>query len=231
MSWIITGSQKTINGTLTVGQPYGGGYFAGYISHTADGNPTHALIVAPSSTGASGGGYPLTTNFEWALDQNAGDGINYSTTTIGSVANATFDGAATMTVLKNIGISNFPAAEFCALLSIGGFTDWYLPSRHELDIAYFNLKPTSSPNSIFAGLNSYAVPTRTVNYTENYPSSTSVAIFRTSSEAFPSNTHWTSTELSPSNATAIYMGNGSVTSGYLGKVTPLLVRAFRKVPI
>jgi hypothetical protein len=32
---------------VKVGEAYGGGFFAGYISHTADGNPTHALIVAP----------------------------------------------------------------------------------------------------------------------------------------------------------------------------------------
>jgi hypothetical protein len=30
-----------------------------------------------------------------------------------------------------------PAAEFCVNLSIGGHTDWYLPARYELDIAYF----------------------------------------------------------------------------------------------
>jgi hypothetical protein len=41
---------------VKVGEAYGGGFFAGYISHTADGNPTHALIVAPRATGATGTG-------------------------------------------------------------------------------------------------------------------------------------------------------------------------------
>jgi hypothetical protein len=40
------------------------------------------------------------------------------------------------------GIDDHPAAQFCVNLSIGGFTDWYLPARYELDIAYFNLKPS-----------------------------------------------------------------------------------------
>jgi hypothetical protein len=48
-----------------IGEAWGGGYFAGYISHTADGNPTHALIVAPRATGATGTGYTLTTNLQW----------------------------------------------------------------------------------------------------------------------------------------------------------------------
>jgi hypothetical protein len=37
-----------------IGFPMAGGYFAGYISHTANGVPTHALIVAPRATGATG---------------------------------------------------------------------------------------------------------------------------------------------------------------------------------
>ena len=50
---------------LVIGQAFGGGYFAGYISHTADGNPTHALIVAPRATGATGTSYKRTRNLEW----------------------------------------------------------------------------------------------------------------------------------------------------------------------
>jgi hypothetical protein len=51
MSWLITPQQPI---PAVIGEPFGGGYFAGYISHTADGNPTHALIVAPRATGATG---------------------------------------------------------------------------------------------------------------------------------------------------------------------------------
>jgi hypothetical protein len=36
-------------------------------------------------------------------------------------------------------------------LSIGGHTDWYLPARYELDIAYFNLKPGTRVNDTQAG--------------------------------------------------------------------------------
>jgi hypothetical protein len=36
---------------VKVGEAYGGGFFAGYISHTADGNPTHALIRLTTQAG------------------------------------------------------------------------------------------------------------------------------------------------------------------------------------
>jgi len=85
MSWIITGTQKTILGLpqdQIIGQPLEGGYFAGYISHTADGNPTHVLIVAPKATGATGTGYTLTDNLQ---------SKTVATTTPGT--SSTFDGA------------------------------------------------------------------------------------------------------------------------------------------
>ncbi len=45
-----------------IGDAYGGGYFAGYISHTADGVATHRLIVAPRLNGATGTGYTISTD-------------------------------------------------------------------------------------------------------------------------------------------------------------------------
>ena len=37
-----------------IGDAYEGGFFAGYISHTANGVATHGLIVAPSASGYNG---------------------------------------------------------------------------------------------------------------------------------------------------------------------------------
>lgn len=229
MSWVITGTQKTVNGILTLGQSYGGGYFAGYISHTADGNPTHALIVAPKATGASGSGYQ-NSSLAYALNQNAGNGTNYSSSSIGTVANGAFDGAANMAVFVSIGIANFPAAEFCKNLTIGGFTDWYLPSISELDIAYFNLKPTTDANSVSWGVNAYAVPKRSSNYTASFPAQTNIQLFSTGSEAFAFSTqHWSSTQ---GNAT---LGNTHFPNigaqGFPSKTTSFPVRAFRKIAL
>jgi hypothetical protein len=228
MTWQITGKQKF---PAVIGEPFGGGFFAGYISHTADGNPTHALIVAPRATGATGGGYTLTTNPKWAdetVDVPAHD------TLIG--ASSDFDGKANTDLMMSLiadstySAGAFPAAQFCADLSIGGHTDWYLPARYELDIAYFNLKPGTGANNTNWGSNIYSVPKRDNNNTANYPQQTYVTAFNTSAEAFSAVGHWSSTETG-----AISAWNLNLTSGGQGSLfkpdTLRRVRAFRKLAL
>jgi hypothetical protein len=216
MSWQVTGKQKF---PAVIGEPFGGGFFAGYISHTADGNPTHALIVAPRATGATGTGYTLSTDLQWKTA---------NTTTAGTTSN--FDGAANTAAMDTAGIADHPAAQFCADLSIGGHTDWYLPARYELDIAYFNLKPSTQANNTNWGSNIYSVPKRDNNNTANYPQQTYVTAFNTSAEAFVAGTHWSSTEASATNAWRLNLGVGF--QGSFGKTDFLdRVRAFRKLAL
>jgi hypothetical protein len=229
MSWQVTGTQKF---PAVIGEPFGGGFFAGYISHTADGSPTHALIVAPRETGATGTGYTLTTNPQWA-DQNVA--VPASSTLIG--ASSVFDGKANTDLMMSLiadstySAGAFPAAQFCADLSIGGFSDWYLPSRWELDIAYFNLKPSTANNSTSWGANDYSVPKRTANYTLTYPQQTYVTAFNTTTEAFVAANHWSSTEFSASNAWALNLTNGNQSDGGFKTLTSRRVRAFRKLAL
>jgi hypothetical protein len=215
MSWLITGAQPF---PAVIGEEFGGGFFAGYISHTADGNPTHALIVAPIATGATGTGYTLTTNAQWKTTQ---------TTTTGTTSS--FDGAANTAAMVTAGIADHPAAEFCVNLSLGGFTDWYLPARFELDIAYFNLKPSTATNSTSWGTNDYSVPKRTANNTLTYPRQTYVTAFNTSTETFVAATHWSSTEVDASSGWTLTFSNGGQVS--LSKTGNLRVRAFRKLAL
>jgi len=217
MSWIVTGTQKF---PAVIGEPFGGGFFAGYISHTADGNPTHALIVAPEATGATGTGYTLTTNLQWKTT---------NTTTADTTSD--FNGAANTAAMVTAGIANHPAAEFCVNLSIGGFTDWYLPSRYELDIAYFNLKPSTGANITLWGINDYSVPKRTVNYTATYPAQTYVTAFNTSTEAFSTGTHYTSTESSALNAWVFQFSSGNQVSTNSKTRTDRPIRAFRRIAL
>jgi hypothetical protein len=215
MSWVITGSQPF---PAVIGEPFGGGFFAGYISHTADGSPTHALIVAPRATGATGIGYTLTTLLQWKTTQ---------TTTTGTTS--AFDGAANTAAMVTAGIANHPGAEFCVNLSIGGFTDWYLPARYELDIAYFNLKPSTGANNISWGTNVYAVPQRNSNWSTAYPARTSLTTFNTSAEAFVAEFHWSSTEFVDVGALRWDFGNGLQNGAF--KTTPNRVRAFRRIAL
>jgi hypothetical protein len=215
MSWVITGSQPF---PAVIGEEFGGGYFAGYISHTADGNPTHALIVAPRADGATGTGYTLTTSLAWKTT---------NTTTTGTTS--PFDGAANTAAIVTAGIADHPAANFCVNLSIGGFTDWYLPARYELDIAYFNLKPSTAANNPSWGINIYSVPRRDSNNTASYPAQTALTAFNTTSQAFVAAGHWSSTENSASSAWLLDLSNGA--QGFSSKSTSPRVRAFRRIAL
>ena len=216
MSWLITGSQPI---PAVIGESFGGGYFAGYISHTADGNPTHALIVAPRATGATGSSYTLTTNLAWKTA---------NTTTAGTTS--AFDGAANTAAMVTAGIANHPAANFCVGLNIGGFSDWYLPARYELDIAYFNLKPSTAANNTSWGSNIYSVPQRDINNTTSYPAQTALTAFNTTAEAFVAAVHWSSSESSAANGWDVdfISGNQNSTSG---KTNGRRVRAFRRIAL
>lgn len=55
----------------------------------------------------------------------------------------------------------YPAAHWCNDLTIGGYTDWYLPARDELELAWRNLKPVSEGNYTTANRSSSPTP----NYT------------------------------------------------------------------
>jgi hypothetical protein len=217
MSWRITPTQPI---PAVIGESFGGGYFAGYISHTADGNPTHALIVAPVSGGASGTNYPNTTTYAHKTS---------GTATVNTASD--YDGKANTEAMVAAGIADHPAAQFCVGLSLGGFSDWYLPSRLELYIAYFNLKPSTAANTTAWGINPYAVPPIASNFTTNYPFQTGVSIFRSSSsEAFAIGTpHSSSTELFSINYAAVRFDDG-LRFNY-SKTSPAAVRAFRRIAL
>ena len=208
-----------------IGAAFEGGFFAGTISHTDDGVATHALIVAPRATGATGTGYTLTTLKQWKTSNSSTAGTTSS-----------FDGAINSANMNN---ASHPAAKFCEDLSIGGYTDWYLPARYELDIAYENLKPDTTSNNTLNGINPYSVPERTVNRTAGAPARTSIAAFQTGgAEAFVASLHWSSTEGGAASAWRLLFSNGCqgsapttciVSTGT--KTDGNSVRAFRKVAL
>ncbi|MGN7007221.1 DUF1566 domain-containing protein, partial [Neisseria sp. P0008.S004] len=87
------------------------------------------------------------------------------------------------TAMKDAGNN---AAEWALQLNIAGHTDWYLPSRDELELCYRNLKPTDENNwaSFRDGDNPSSLPTG-YPYTEQSPQQTSATAFQGGgSEAF-----------------------------------------------
>lgn len=195
-----------------IGASFEGGYYAGSISQNADGVATHALIVAPAASGYNG-----KTRLQFKTTQTATAG----TTSV-------YDGAANT---ANMSDANHPAANYCAGLSIGGYTDWYLPARFEIEIAYYYLKPTTSTNNTSYGANSYAVPARASNYTSGDPAQTSVTAFQksTNTEYFDNDDHWTSTAATDFHAYKFDFSNGQ--SPQPVKTNNLYVRAFRKIAL
>jgi hypothetical protein len=220
MSWLVSAKQYI---PAVIGESFGGGFFAGYISHTADGNPTHALIVAPRADGATGPGYPLTTTLQWKTA---------NTSTAGTTS--AFDGVANTAAIVTAGIADHPSAEFCVNLTIGGFTDWYLPARLELDIAYFNLKSSTSTNNVTGtnGINDYSVPKRTANYTLTYPTQTYVTAFNTTAQRFEfaSPNHLSSTEISATNMSLLNFNSGNIGTD-AKTIATRSTRAFRRIAL
>tara|TARA_B100001564_G_C20591790_1_gene648195 strand:- start:313 stop:900 length:588 start_codon:yes stop_codon:yes gene_type:complete len=123
------------------------------------------------------------------------------------------------------------AVSYASGLTINGYSDWFLPGRYELEIAYYNCKPTTASNSgISLGNNAFSVPLRSSAYTSGNPAQTSVAIFQSGgSEAFDDYSHWTGDNYNSSNAFQLEFDVGNCS--FTNKVFSFPLRAFRKVAI
>jgi hypothetical protein len=158
------------------------------LSTSSNGVPTHYLIVAPRATGQSADG----TIF----------GPNRADPT------SLIDGPANTATLDATG--NAPAAQFCAALTIGGFTDWYLPALYELGVLYFGLKPGTQNNNTSAGINPNSVPERNAVYTAvGPPRQTVAAQFRnTNPEVFINDIYTSSSQSSNNNVWYVSFASG-----------------------
>ena len=200
-----------------IGAAFEGGFFAGTISHTADGVATHALIVAPAASGYNG-----KSTLQWKTSDTSTSGTS-----------SVYDGAANTANMDN---ASHPAAQYCAGLTIDGYSDWYMPARYELDIAYHNLKPSTTSNDTSFGINDYSVPKRTSNRTAGNPAQTSVAAFQSGgAEAFETGgagglgIHYSSTEFDSTLAWFRVFVNGDENG--TTKTNSRYVRAFRRIAL
>jgi hypothetical protein len=199
------------------------------------------VIVAPKSSGESTG-QPY---------KNAGTQAPAATGTLTEGLKATLamvaDGDSTV----------YPAAHYCNNLSIGGYSDWYLPARGELELIYRNLKPVTNNNYTVAnrpllatrdyknlgslgdtspnhGVNNNSDP-QGVAYTSGSPAQTSVAAFQTGGAeamAFGTLAYWSSTEYVDPNGWYQYYGTttpGAQNEPVSGnKTQSFYVRAVRR---
>ena len=194
-----------------IGQAFGGGFYAGQISTAGNSIADYYLVVGPVASAQS--------SLAWKTSLTGGD----PTSVINGPSNSSTMNSAT-----------YPAAQFCEGLTIGGFTDWYMPAKNELEVCYYNLKPTTTSNqtSPGSGINANAVPARASNYTAGNPAQTTAAAFITSTgaEAFASANYWSSTQSSTTTGWAQFFLSGYAQ--YLPKNSASYnVRAIRRVAV
>ena len=223
---MLTGGTYKAPGPTTIGQAFGGGFYAGKISTTANGVATHYLIVAPKASGETSGktwGPTGTTTGQTSL----------------------IDGPTNTATEAALG-STYEAATFCNDLNAGaglnGYKDWYLPAINELEVLYYFLKPTTDANSTSYGANVNAVSPEpyNTNYTTSDPTQTSATGtdgFRAGeTNAFAASTtsirYWSSSEGTFQGYQ--YAEEKAFIQGYdgdRGKTVTNYVRAVRRVPV
>jgi len=196
-----------------IGSALGGGFFAGQISTAGNGVADFNLVVGPVSSAES-------------------VNIQFKTSGTGGESTSVIDGPTNSAAMNS---ATYPAAQFCEGLTIGGFTDWYMPAQNELEVCYYNLKPTTDANNTTrSGINANAVPPRASFYTSGTPTQTSATAFQSGgAEAYSTPTYWSSTQ-SPTysqNAMYIRFSNGNLNSASKTGASGYRVRAIRRVAV
>ena len=210
--WTVTQQMQAIAAgiwtglPLVIGDAYGGGYYAGQIDQSGT---IYNLVVGPVASAEN-------ASIQWKTA---------NTTTAGTTS--VIDGPTNSSNMNN---ASHPAAQFCEGLTIGGFSDWYMPAKNELDVCYFNLKPSTQSNNTSSGINANAVPARASNYTAGTPAQTSATDFKnTGAEDFTAGAYWCSTEYSALFGWYQTFSAGNQT--YATKTTSNSVRAIRRVAV
>ena len=195
-----------------IGAAYEGGFFAGQISTAGNGIADYNLVIAPKSSGENSSKQWKTSNTSTAGTSSVIDGPTNS---------------------ANMNDASHPAAQFCEGLTIGTFSDWYMPAMNELEVCYFNLKPATTTNNTSYGTNTNAVPSRPSNYTAGTPAQTAATDFQTgNTQALNPGggvDYWCSTEFSATMGRIQIMDAGEQLSN--AKANNAYVRAVRRVAV
>jgi hypothetical protein len=196
-----------------VGSAYGGGYFAGQISTAGNGIADYNLVVGPKSSAD-------------------GAGKEYKIVPTGGDPTSVIDGPTNSATMNSV---TYPAAQFCEAVNVGGYTDWYMGAKNELEVCYFNLKPSTNGNtgSANSGINANSIPPRTVSYAAaGQPSQTSATAFQVSNaQAYATSGEyfWCSTQSTNSLNFCQQFGNGYQAT--TTKETTRPTRAIRRVAV
>ena len=200
-----------------IGQKFNGGYFAGVIRVK---DCAYLVLVAPNTTERS---VQIKTKYSSPSGiQSVNDG---------------WDNTNAMNDVEH------PAAQYCRSLNVGGNTDFYLPSRDELEMCYRVFKPTARDNATYTagtlsgnlssatGTNRSSIPTGAA-YTATSPTQTIVTEFQSGSvEAFDEKWYWTSTESATNTYDSLRQNFSNGNQNWDSKTDVYRVRGVRRVLI
>jgi hypothetical protein len=182
--------------------------FAGKI--LIPGQGVYGIIVAPKALGHH-------DDTAWAKSTKSVPG-----------ASSFFDGLANTRAMAEAGSK---LAQWALGLAIDGQSDWYLPSRDELELCYRAFKPTTDENYCWRGDNPSSVPVGYA-YSPESPAQTEIKAFRKDgAEAFERAWYWTSTQSAGGAGYAWMQGFDDGTQDYGRKSSGYLARAVRRVLI
>lgn len=162
------------------------------------------IIVAPKASG-----------------EHAGVSLKSTATAFPSACRTASEGWESTVAMRGAGdAATYPAAHWARGLSINGYTDWYIPSRDELELLWRNLKPVvannfttsrGAANSDYQNRGSYGDTTANAqglnlnsypsgaNYTGSVPDQVAAPAFRTSGTealSYGAERFWSSSEVS-----------------------------------
>ena len=196
----------------TRGTAWQGGFAAGRIN--IDG-VVYGLVVSPRATGDLVG-YAMQDDTVYTFTGNT----------------SVYDGKLIQANMVAYGIAKFPAQQAVMALTIGGFNDWYIPSKLEMEIIYRELKPTTTSNVTTSGTNAYAVPSPTTNYPPTIPSRTSVLDFRSTGTNYLTDDYYYTATQGPSGPEWAHAKRFTTGADSQDNIWwDYSVRAIRRVPV
>lgn len=214
-AWVqVSVTTKAAFVPTVIGEAFGGGYYAGKVKF-ADGD--YYIIAAPKAAET------------FLMEKTT------SNSTSGTLSK--HDGLANSNAMNN---SSHPAAQYCRSYTGGGFSDWYLPARDELELLYRNFKPSTSlnatgerPESGSHGYNTNSVPIGS-SYTSSSPTQTPLQSFRKGgAEAFRDSNeyYWSSTSYSLDDSLSWMQRFDDGHQQLSNKAASRYVRPVRKVKV